>query len=271
MATVKAEHTAVNALRDYLLRTLPAKCTSINSGRAAVLKAPYAGPYTIPSGGTLRLGATSGSETTVTLTSGSRTAAQIAAEINVSGLTASADTQGRLLVTSSTAPTSGTPSVVSLGSDSTSTAALFGWDAGGEEAIREAIAAPTAQGIRDGDHSILDLRRGFAIVIADKKSTDTNRNIRYDERDVAMKLNVYVPVPGGQVNEYSEHAEQCVRAVREVIFEDRTLDAVVMMTDVMDVTIFGPAFRFDAGGVSPLLARADMNVRVRVFERSGES
>jgi hypothetical protein len=267
MATIEAEVKAVNALRDYLLRTLPAKCASINTGRAAVLKAPRAGPYTIPASGSLKIGAVRGSESTETLTSGSRTASQVAAELSATGVTASADSQGRLVLTSDTAPTDGTPSVVSLGADSTATNAVFGWSPGGEIAVREAVVTPTHQGIRDGDHHLVDVEKGFGIIIGEKRTTDTMGNIRYDQRDVTMRLALYVRCM--RADGYSEQVEQCVRAVREVIFEDRTLDAQVQMTEVLQAVVMGPAFLFaNESGASPLLARADMNVRVRVFERS---
>jgi hypothetical protein len=47
MSTVMAESFVGEALRDYLLRKLPAKVDSINAARAAVLKAPRVGPYTV--------------------------------------------------------------------------------------------------------------------------------------------------------------------------------------------------------------------------------
>jgi len=134
--------------------------------------------------------------------------------------------------------------------------------------VREAISAPGYDGIRDGEHSVVDLRNGFGIVIGEKRSEDTLRNIRYDERDVTLSLSIHVPVPSGVADSYSEMAEQCARAVRECLFEDRTLDGQVQMTDVMRVLVFGPAFRFEvSAGVSPLIARVDMTVRIRVFER----
>lgn len=269
MATVKAEQLAVEALREYLLRTLPGKVSSINTGRAAVLKAAVAGAYAIPASGTLKIGTAPGSETTVALTSGSRTAAQVASEISVAGITATADAQSRLVLTATAAPSGTTPSVVVLAADSTATNSVFGWDAGGERVYRYPLAAPAHGGIVDGDHAVLDLRAGFGILFLDKRSEDTLRNIRHDERDVTIKMALHVPVPGGHPYFAAEQVEQAVRAVREVLFEDRTLDSQVQMLDVMNATILGPVFRFEGvAGVSPLLARADMAVRVRIFERS---
>jgi hypothetical protein len=268
MSTVQAELTAVNALRDYLLRALPAKVASINTGRTAFLRAPYAGPYTIPSGGSLKLGIVPGSEATQTLTAGSRTTAQVVSELSATGITASADAQDRLLLTATAVPVVDTPSFVSLGEDSTGTNQVFGWGPGGDDAIREALVAPGMDGVMDGDNRLLDTRRGFGVMIGERKSQATRNNIRYDETDVTMKVSVLVPVPGGSQDSYQEHVGQCVRAVRECIYEDRTLDARVQLCTVENVTIMGPTYALEEAGVSMLLSRADLLVRCRVFERS---
>lgn len=268
MAAVKPEVVAVEALREYLLRTLPAKVTSINSERAAFLKSTVAEPFVIASNMVLKLATTAGQFSAITLTSGSRTATQVAADINAVVNIASVDSKLRLKLTSPNAPTSSTPSVVIVGTDSTSANAVFGWDPGGEKVMREAIAAPSNQGIRDGENHTLDLKRGFGIVIGEKRTTEAFPNVRHDERFVLMTCAVYVPIPQGSEESYSEHSESCIRAIREVVLEDRTLDSRVQLAELVSSTIYGPAFRFDTGGASPLLSRAELNVRIRVYERA---
>src|SRR5687767_7734841 len=128
MATVHPEVTAVSALREHLLNHLPAKCAAINAERGAALRAGTPEPYAVTAGMTLNLGTTPGSEVARPLTPGSRTAAQVAADLSgITGLTASVDSAGRLLVSASTAPVAG-PSEVFLAGDDTGANLLFGWN-----------------------------------------------------------------------------------------------------------------------------------------------
>src|SRR3990172_1541204 len=108
---------AVRALATTLRDLLPAKITTADAARFAVVTCAT-GPYTVPLSGTLKI-----NTSTMALTSGSRTAAQVAAEISVSGVTASADADGRLILTSTTAATEDAPSKIEI-SNGTANASL---------------------------------------------------------------------------------------------------------------------------------------------------
>ena len=46
--TIRASALAAQALREYLLLSLPAQVEVVNATRAAILTTPAAGPWTIP-------------------------------------------------------------------------------------------------------------------------------------------------------------------------------------------------------------------------------
>lgn len=271
--TVRAELIAVDALRVYLLRTLPAKVDAINAARAATMKAPRAGPYAIASGARLVLGTTIGSGTEVTLTEGAaRTATEVAADITtaaIAGITASADTQGRLVVTASAAPAEDAPSVLWLGPDTQAgDNAPFGWGPAGAERIVSAIVAPTEDGISDGDPGEIDLGSGFHVIIGKRTSTPTD-NIRRDVTLVTLSCSVFAAEPQGSIRASQEYISQCVRAVRECIYEDRTLDGAVHIAELPSVQYEGRTFRFQLGqSQSGLMSEAPLQVLIKVFERS---
>lgn len=268
MSTVKAEMLAVDSLRAHLLLKLPAKVTSINSERAAVLKAPRAGPYTVV--GDLRIGTAKGTYTTVALTTGSRTATQVAAEIAVAGLTASVDAQDRLVLTSSSAPVAGTPSVVALGSNAGEAAAneAFAWDAGGESVVRAALVAPSNPGVRDGDDGLIDVRQGFAVVLGKRRTAPRSPNIRDDCHIVTVDAEVVAAEPNGDMTAAHEFMQQAVRAVREVLLEDRTLGGTVHLTQLPAIQYEARTFRIAGDNFSPLYSSAPLQVAVHVFERN---
>lgn len=120
----------VTTLRDLL----PAKLVTADASRFAVIACKQ-GPYTIPASGTLKI-----NTTTCTLTAGARTAAQVAAEITVSGIAASADADGRLLLTATVAPTIAVPSRIEI-TDGTANSAL-GLTQTLSNAVRLAIGDP---------------------------------------------------------------------------------------------------------------------------------
>jgi hypothetical protein len=269
--SVQAELLAVSALRAYLLRTLPAKVATINSERAAVLKAPWAGSYTIPSGASLKVGIVPGSETTVALTAGTRTAAQVATDLTagaVSGLTFSADTQGRLTTTASQAPVSGTHSIVSIGADSTGANAALGFDPGGELKAVCAIAAPTNQGITDGQPELIDLRSGFWLILGERRAVPRSNNIRDDMHLVTVRAELLASEPNESTSASHEYIGACVRAVRECILDDRTLDNQVHLAEPVLSQYEARTFRFASGGVSPLMSAATIDFRLKVYERT---
>lgn len=269
MSLVQAEDIATRALREYLLRTLPAKVATINAARAPYIKAPRAGPYIIPAAPNNVLTIVSqGVDYPVTLTAGSRTAAQVKTQVDPVLNCSSVDAQLRLVLTSPTAVATGTPSAIGIKASDTGINEAFGWSAGGDEAVSEALVAPDGNNIRDGDQTIIDVSAGFGIVFSKKSSRHTDRNPHKNERDVVVETDVYVPVPQGCERSYSEFAYQAVAAIRSCIFDDRTLDGVVQYSDVAAASVMGTAFRFASpGAVSPLIAKVSMTLLCRVFER----
>jgi len=268
MSTVKAELLAVEALRAYLGRTLPAKVDVLNAARAAVLVAPRAGPYTLA--GSLYLGILPTGQTTVAV-SGTLTAAQVATLINAaapSGLTASADSRGRLVLTASAAPSGSTPSAVFVGASAENRA--LGWPAGGTSLVLGALVAPDSGGISDGQDVPVSFTEGnFAVVLGARSTRPRSPNIRDDVHVVTMQVEVYAAEPQGSVEASHEFLAQAVRAVREVVLEDRTLDGAVHLALLDAVTVTGRTFRFETpGGASPLMTSAVLTLAVHVFERS---
>lgn len=106
------DQTAIDALVATLRDRLRAQCVSSDADRAAVIACPV-GPYTVAAGQTLIV---NGATATLTLT-GSQTAAAVAADIGaqLTGVVASADTDGRLVLTRSATPADDAPSQLVLG------------------------------------------------------------------------------------------------------------------------------------------------------------
>lgn len=273
MSTVMADVLAAQALREYLLRTLPAKVDSINAERVAVLRAPRSGPYALPATAALVLGATVESGTTVPLTGGTMTASDVSDAINAAGivgLTASVDGMDRLVVQSSVVPDGDTPSVVYLGpdNDAPGTNAAFGWQPGGYEEVRSALIAPDADAVCDGNPGLFDLGRCFWVVMG-RRTTEPRENIRSDIHRVTMQLDIHATEPHSRQRAATEYIGQCCRAVREVLLEDRTLDGMVHLVEVPTLVQSGETYLF-AGreSASPLVMVAPMTIRIHVFERS---
>jgi len=270
MATIDAPNIAASGLRSYLLRTLPAKVTAINLLRAPVLKSPLAGPFTLPVGGSISLRIAEGASTqSVSLTSGSRTAAQIATEINATiASAASADAQGRLVLTGA-APTSTTPGVVEVSSSSTAAVmTALGFSPGGAKLVRSALGAPGLNGVLDGEFVPMDPGSGMAVVLGDRSVEPRSSNVRDDMRRVAFKVQVLAAEPSNNFDSFMELLNAATRCVREVLAEDRTLDSAVFLTEVTKETAIGRIFRFRDGLNYPLMGMADMAVRVHVWERT---
>jgi hypothetical protein len=269
---VKAEQIACQALREWLLLKLPAKVTSVNTDRAAVLKAPRAGPYTIPASASLKLGTVIGSEAADAITAGTRSTAQVVADLSTAGITATADTDDRLVLTSTTAPTSGVPSTVALGADTTGANAAFGWDPGGERVVRSALVAPTSKGVADGWPITPDLGPGFWIILGDRSSQELG--VHRDEYLVAVDLAILRADPNTSQHRSREHIHACVRCVREVLLSDagRTLGRAsfgdIMFVRESGCRIAGKPFAFQSDkGVSPLMDVATLDLEIRVYER----
>lgn len=272
MSTVQPELVAVQALRDHLLAQLPAKVTAVNLTRAAVLKAARAGDYTIPSGAVLRVGTVDGTATNVPLTSGLRSTPQIVAEIGgaISGVSPSTDSVGRLVLTRSATPTAGTPSVLYLAPDSDGSGvnAAFGWSASGHTLVRNALVAPGYEAVVDGEPGLQpNLADSFLVLLkgrtVDPREGGANRSDVHRVR-IAMEVLAAEQNVGG----IQEFIGSAVRAVREVVYEDRTLGNAVYLAELPQVVHAGTSFQFVQGPVGVLFASAQVTALIHVFERS---
>lgn len=272
---------AVDALVAYLRRYLPAKVTALNALRPAVLTSALAGPYTIPVGAVLNLAAYGGEEptTAVALTSGSRTAAQVAADIEaigVPGLTASADTFGRLVLTADDAPEEGVPSCVIVGQDvgPTGSNEVLGWAEGGEHFETQGLVSPSWRGICDGRPlTAPDMGQGFWVMVGNRTAKPTHPGIRRDTYLVTMTVDLWRPWSASAPPHRSREAiSSCVRAVRELVEADdgrylgRQAFGDVQLATVDTVSIAGdPLFLSEVPGV--LFDVASLTITVRVFQR----
>lgn len=276
MSDVRPAALACEALREYLLRYLPSRVATLNAARAAVLKSSLVGPFTISSG-SLLLGATRPASTSVTLPTGAAvTASAIATAINaaVSGITASADTDGRLVLTADDAPTEGTASAVAVGASSANT--IFGWDDGGVFEVRSALTAPNYKGVMDGfPASLPDYGRSFCVIIEDRESVPLG-GYRRDMHTVTMGLSVWAVDRNVQVHRSREYVQAAVQAVLEVLTSDdgRTLGRAtqgdIEHLEVTRVRVRGMPFQAFDEAKRPLGPPADvaaMTVSVKVFAR----
>lgn len=266
---------AATALREYLLRYLPAEVAAINATRAAVVKAALAGPYAISSG-SLSLGPTRAGGTSVTLPTGvAVTASTIATAINaaVTGITASADTQGRLVLTSDTAPTGDTASAVGVGASEAN--AVFGWEDAGVHEVRSALGAPTWKGVMDGwPVGIPDGGRNFVVILEDRDEVPLG-GYRRDEHTVTLALSVWAVDRNVSVHRSREYIQAAAQAVRDVLESDdgRTLglnDGTVQHVAIGRERIRGMPFQAFDEAKRPLGPPADvasMTVQVKVFQR----
>lgn len=223
---------AASALRDWLLWQLPAACVSVNATRAALLRAPVPGPYTIPASAELGISLTGRGDVpaTVPLTAGTRTAAQVAADIElVLPGVATADDDGRLLLTSTTAPSYtsslvATDSCVSVEPDDTGANEALGWGAEGEWCVRTPLTPPGLKGVCDGlplanffDPS--QLGKGRVLVTIGERSSAA-RARRSFEHDVTLDVAIFRSEPQQVVHQSREHIQAAVRVVQEALLTD---------------------------------------------------
>ena len=286
--SVTAELIARSALRDYLLLRLPAKVTEVNATRAATLRAPWAGPYTIPAASTMGLSVTGSdaSFTAFTVTAGSRTTAQMVTEINtaMAGSPASADADDRLLITSPTAPSTTVPSAVKLrGTTSTDCNAVFGWDKGGEKEVTTALIAPSSRGVADGWPQVLDFGPGAAIgapiccVIGDSSTAPVRPDPRRDEHVVTLDLTVLRLEGLGLSHRNREPILSSLRCVREVLLGETAgrmlgragLGDVQMVSEVAAKVAAKPYSFGSPKSPGPLFDVAVLVLAIRVFGRPG--
>jgi hypothetical protein len=280
--TVRAEALAVEALAAWLRLKLPAKVAEVNATRAAVLTTPIAGPFNVPNGAIAKVSFTAKGAATysVALAAGAaRTAAQVASELNtaIGSSVAAADADGRLVYTSPTAPTDGTPSIVSLGEDSTGANTALGFDAGGEYVINTALVAPGHRGVMDGWPQQLDAGRSFFVVIGKRTAAPVDRSAgeRRDEQVVTLDLTLFRPAVQQENHRSREHISACAQCVREVLKTDaglqlgRASTGDIVKVEVGQVAVEAMRFQPLQKGkpFGPALDSATMRLYVLVFER----
>ena len=283
---VQAEAIAAQGIREHLLAKLPAKVAEVNALRGAVLRAPVAGPYTIPSlgGQVFTVRSQTGTAETSNITAGSRTAAQIVTDIGSSlsaiNVTPTADTAGHLVFTSTSAPTSA-DSMVGISSDSTNAGmnAALGFDTAGEEVTRAPLVTPGFRGVADGWPLVPDLGAGFWVIINDRESAPVAPGPRSDEYLVALEVGIFCPVTNVQVHRDREAIQACMRCVRECLLTDagrqagRASSGDIMLVTEKAARIPGKPWKFRGGENAPnaLFDVAAMQLNVRVFERPASS
>jgi hypothetical protein len=277
--TVAPESVAVEGLRRTLLEKLPARVTAYNLAAGAVLRA-IPGPYTVPATSTLTLASTRESTgTTVSLTAGSRTATQVAAEITgVSGITASAD-NGTLVLTAA-APALGsvvasdTNSCVSVKEGAAALLSVFGWDTGGESVVTSPLRAPHHKHVRDGwPNRPPDGAAGHFYCIIGDRSTSLVEAAKHQRDEYMVQVALELFVPQGAIDARTrQRISGAVQCVRESLSTSvgRQLGAYpgVLLALVTQAKVAAAPFAFTGTGTpGRLFDAATMTVAVRVWQQ----
>lgn len=219
--TVAASALFAKSMREFLLAKLPAQVATRNSERAACLLTPQAGPWIVTSGMTLSLSLDGTTFTTVTLTTGSRTAAQIATDIEgVLPGVASATADGRLKVLSTTAPSgTSTTSAIHLAADTTGANELLGWDPGGEVVTRAPLIAPTTKGVCDGEPMVFaPFATGrMVIIIGDRGDVEIDNGTRKNERSATLAMRVMVPMATQEYDRSREEIQSACECINDAL------------------------------------------------------
>lgn len=277
--TISASALTASALREFLLASLPAQVATRNASRAAKLTTPQAGPWALPSGAEISVSLNNSTFTTVALTSGSRTAAQIAAEVEATaGLAgvASALTDGRLRFTSTATPSgSDTASAVYLGADTTGAMAALGFDPAGESCVRAPLVAPTSKGIYDGEPLVLDpfANGRMLLVLGDRSDVGVPNELRRDERLATVVMRVFVPASRQDYHASREEIQSAVECVVDAISTTsgrqlaRAADGDVGFVQVKSVKVAGAPFS-NVKQPNFLLDVAELVITARVYQRA---
>jgi len=278
--SLRAPGLAAGALRDWLLLKMPAKVATVNATRAAVLRAPWAGPYTVPSGGaTFRIRRTADTSTLVTVTVPDATpitATALAALFNAAvGVTvATVDSAERLVLTSPTAPAADVPSVLVLEEASGNT--MLGFSRGGARAQVSALIAPGFNDVMDGLPTGFDfVSRGagtVVVIIGDRRFRPIDSNPRRNEVAVSLDVSVFRVEPISNVHRNREAIQAALACVHELVSttDGRQLGRVgeVIHCVANAGAVSGKPFSFgkkDSPG--PLFDAAAFVLDVKVFER----
>ncbi len=280
---------AARALIDYLRLYLPPKVAEINALRAASLTTPGVGTglnygWALTSGMQIKLSAISRDDvgTAVTLPTGAIVSpTTIAAAVNstpVPGVLASTDPDGRLRLTSTTAPTDG-PSIVCVLADATGGNAALGWDAGGEHVMTSPIKPPTYRGIRDGYPTTApDMGSGFWVILGDRDARpwpSAGEDIRRGECDVHFVVELFKPEANLNAGASREGISACLWAVREVMQTNvgrqlnRGGQGDIIRADIGVTRIAGRPFSFsNTNSPNVICDVAALEITVRTFQRS---
>lgn len=276
---MEGEAVVVRAVREYLLAYLPGKVAQLNALRAAALKSATVETFTVPASSSLLLAADrSSAGTTVNLTAGVRTAAQVAADINaaaVPGVTATTD-GGRVVLIATATPAQDAPSVVSVKASAVNP--VFGWDAGGEHVITSGLVAPGWRGVVDGwPVTVPDMGRSFWVILGDRNSVPISPDVRRDEVLVTLDVTVIKPEANMSPHRSREAISSCVRAVRELLtttdgrYLGRAGVGDVLFGQMSKVSIPGKPFAFSPAQNSAfsgvLFDVASFTLTVKVFQR----
>lgn len=235
MSTIpQPEAIAAKALRDWLLLKLPAACVAVNAERAAVLTSPTAGDFTIPASASLKVSLTGTRDnfTTCSLTSGTRTAAQVVADINsaMGATVAAANSNGQVVLTSTTAPSfsgiTGTNSSVAVGPDTTGANLALGFDAGGEWQVTTPVLPPTPLGVADGFPAggfFMPAALGhgrIVVAIGERTSSLVGGNMRRAEWEVSLEVGIFRAEPQQASSQSREGIQAALRCLRSCIHTD---------------------------------------------------
>lgn len=190
LSTKTGAENVLRSIQHYVTARLPAKVSTLNTANSATLISYLAGPYVFSADTDLVLSLSGGADLTETITAGTYTAAQLAAAISLTGITATTAMDARHLDLHATARgVAGSLKVVSGGS-------MLGWRDGyvdnyyparnlAECEIRHSNIEPTA-------YPALHLRCDDA-----RERADTPEMREYD---IAMRLyEASQEVPSGDV------------------------------------------------------------------------
>lgn len=277
--TVRTEQLVVDALRDWLRLKLPAQVATVNASRKAVLKTPAAGPFEVGSNKVLRLSTQrrDGSFTEVPLTAGTRTAAELAADIEaVLPNVAEADDEGRLVLTSTTVPEGITASLMCVGPDNgTGINGALGFDAGGEYQRNAPLVAPGVRGVADGFPTQPDMGRGFWVIVGDRRVRPIEPQPRRDESICQVELAIFHPATANEMHRNRNAIQAALQCVREVLMtsEGRQLGRAatgdIVLVQLGEAHVSGIALQVRLSGEAPnvLMDVASQKLLVKVFER----
>jgi len=275
---------AVSALREWLVATLPARITTINTERAAVLRSKP-GPFVIGANMHVRVATDrTAAGTSVLLDAGAAvTASTLATTFTTAapaGLSYSADSDGRLVQTATSAPTTSAASCSVVLPDELDDAthdiggnAALGWAAGGEYEERVALAAPTRGGVLDGWPSVPpDASQGFWVIIDDRAAKPWGgvSSLRKDEWGVELTLHLMKLEPRQALRRTREGITAATRAVKDVVLTT-TGRYLGQPTAVVGLEVSGESI--DGRGVlfaeTPNVVHdvSTLNLVVRVFQQ----